>query len=447
MSSAGGEGGGGEGGATTTTATTKKRRTSYRLMDADEIDAAVPFASEEEAAAMQQRGGGCGGGEKRLCKRAQMPSSNNPVAVFEIPKAPRKQRQHQQQQPCCLKQQQEQKDVEGERCRRVRMAKDDFIVSKGRVTKAVFMGLLHSSSEEHRARCFREVVSVSADQPFADGTVFVIHDISTVCRALMQSYAFFHRRPEQMWEQESAILDFLERNLAATSSFFPLGSAAVVQGKVCQPWLTLKASILRAGVCPLALAVKNAAAASAAEGHSNSSNKKRAGEWYCEREWFMANFIVRKSLLKRGGEERSASEVYYDDEDDDEPMVMASYRDWAAVVAGGGREEAFRGKIPCTSRLAHDARIACGRTDPLGMWDRGSAEVSRAADMVDELGKLRSVEGLGNLRAALIARSRQKVVKYCSTPFDASVTEPVQRVLDALVVTGPPARDSHPDGI
>lgn len=414
----------------------QKMSANHRLIDADEIG-----SSEDPSQAKKL---------KRLCTRAQIPSSNNPVAAFEIPKAAR--RRDPSQKPDASASSRDAAAAMKERCRRIRSAKDDFLVSKGRVTKAVFMALLHSSCNPEGDPRFREVLCLSSKQPFADGTVFVIHDISMVCRALMQSYAFFHRRPEEIWEQESAILDFLDRNIAAASAVSS-SSTCAMQGRECQPWLTLKASISRAGVCPLALAVKNARRKRRTGGddeHASSGNDDedddhdqgeedasgggRSGEWYCVREWFMSSFIVRKSLLT--GEREKYVE---------EPMVMASYRDWGKKVAASAASAAavnessrsnndLAMQISLTSRLANDALIACGHTDPLGMWDNGSAEVSQAAGLVDALGKVQSADAVANLRTSLIARSRQKIVKYCSTPFDAVVAEPVQRVLDALVV-------------
>jgi hypothetical protein len=196
-----------------------------------------------------------------LCKLAQVPSFNNPCASFHIPRAKK----------CTSR-----RSRGGARlprpppidkhaaCLKIRKEKDEFIVSKINITKAVFMALLKFSSEAASEK--ETILSVCEEQPFSDGHIFQVNDFAALCQVLMRSYAALHKCPSRMKDDEASILEFLEQNVEATRAGY-----RAVSGRTCKAWLSLKASIGRAGVRPLCLAVKNALA-------TKRNKKKIAGQ-------------------------------------------------------------------------------------------------------------------------------------------------------------------------
>ena len=164
--------------------------------------------------------------------------------------------------------------------------------------------LADTTRHSHARACSRQV--------YQDGTIFVIHDFVRVCSFLMHAYAMASSEAMQLHNDANEIACFLERatsmvEASAPSSLSPSpgrqqrekgrrrdggvermdnsaadGHAmstrrAGVSSRECKPWLCLRNSIKEAGVQPMCLVRKNAAAGSMGGGSEENGDNARGG--------------------------------------------------------------------------------------------------------------------------------------------------------------------------
>ena len=89
-------------------------------------------------------------------------------------------------------------------------AKDGFAVRKVALTKAVFMALLKDQD-----KVWGSVLEPLPQQPYADGTVFVVHNVRRLCSVLMRAYALACTTdPAKLQADANEIACFLDRAIA-----------------------------------------------------------------------------------------------------------------------------------------------------------------------------------------------------------------------------------------
>lgn len=143
------------------------------------------------------------------------------------------------------------------------------MVRKASVTRAVFMALLKDAR-------WRGVLAPLPAQPYADGTVFAVHDVRTLCAILMRAHALACAGdPARLQRDAHEVACFLDRALALAQS----GGSARLAGagaRSCPPWLCLRNSIKEANVQPMALVARNA-------GLPQAAPDKRKLDWYARK--------------------------------------------------------------------------------------------------------------------------------------------------------------------
>ena len=326
-------------------------------------------------------------------------------------------------------------------------AKDSFVVRKVSLTKAVFMALL-----KHQDR-WSHVLEPDIDQPYADGTVFLVHNFRKLCCILMRAYALATAPgpPEALLSgagkiqaDANEIMCFLDRAQAVGTKKTRLVG---VSSRSCKPWLCLRNSIKEANVQPMALVARNAGLA----------DKCDRADWYARKEWFMALSIMPpgRTTDRSKGDESVGDAGRGDDNDSGSSTEEASDSDHDEDGTNNNNNNNNNddgGSSPCNlwgfQRWGEQQQEEDGRTDYVvrGKMRRGKRAAAGPSDP-DESPPLPSsssaaqalLMGLdharqsGNvakqLRRKGVVKKAARHTKRMASPFDPVVVEIVRRAL------------------
>jgi hypothetical protein len=281
------------------------------------------------------------------------------------------------------------------------------------ITQGVFLGLLRQaqaafecstagseeqlqSSNPALPRVVKPILEICKDQPYGDGTLFLVNDIRGLCSVLGRAYMLLSTDAAAVASVADEIDTFIDFNLSHAAEGERCG-AQLLGSRACTPWTSLKKGIKDAGVQPMDLVRRNMEIEEVGfektyDGARWDSEKfvLKKKDWYLQvcgawvqcffsdpavlvffhpclfclqRDWFMAHLIVNTSSSSGGGATNA----------------IVSYKDWgvlgsaedpdACIVSRPARDKG--------SRLARDMRIAAGLTDPLGFYEDGSPELAR----------------------------------------------------------------------
>lgn len=152
-------------------------------------------------------------------------------------------------------------------------AANTWKVRKVYITQGVFLGLLRQAqaafecstagSEEQLQssipalpRVVKPILEICKDQPYGDGTLFLVNDIRGLCSVLGRAYMLLSTDAAAVASVADEIDTFIDFNLSHAAEGERCG-AQLLGSRACTPWTSLKKGIKDAGVQPMDLVRRN----------------------------------------------------------------------------------------------------------------------------------------------------------------------------------------------
>jgi hypothetical protein len=129
-------------------------------------------------------------------------------------------------------------------------------IRKAYITQGVVLGLLKQAYDCTSTSESTTILQIGKEQPYEDGTVFIVRDIRGFCQVLMQAYMLLNTQNSKIIEDANEVDIFLSKNIHYLAGGGTL-RGGVIPATQNLPWRALKSSLQECGVGPLSLALKN----------------------------------------------------------------------------------------------------------------------------------------------------------------------------------------------